>query len=94
MPHSAEQAALVDLQIGPFPHAEIFGNGVAIIADDLESVGALGDKSIEAGTLENGQNVAGLDGEPLSTHICRFKMLMQLSFKLEGVSRFGPTEQT
>jgi hypothetical protein len=43
---SAEWAALVDLQIGPFPHAEVLGNGVAIISDDLKSIGVLRDKSI------------------------------------------------
>ena len=90
---SAERAALVDLEIGPFPHAEIFGNGVAIIPDDLKSVGVLGDKSIAACALENDQNVTRLDGKPLSAHTGRSKMLMQLAFKLEGVGRFDPPEQ-
>lgn len=90
---SAERAALVDLQIGPFPHAEIFRNGVAIIPDDLESISVLGDKSIAAGALENGQNVTRLDGKPFPTHMGQSKMLVQLSFKLESVGRFDPPEQ-
>lgn len=91
---SAERAALIHFQIGPFPHAQIFGDGVAIISDDLEGVGVLGDKSIAAGAHENGQNVSRLEGEPLSAHMSRFKVVMQVSLKLEGIGRFNPPEQS
>lgn len=90
---SAEGTALVHFQIGPLPDAEIFRNSVAIIANDLEGVGILGHEPIAAGALENGQDVTRLDGEPFSPHMGRFKMPVQLSFKLEGVSRFDPSEQ-
>lgn len=45
---SAKRAAFVDLKVGPVPHAEIFGNVVAVISDDLERVGILGDKPVAA----------------------------------------------
>ena len=90
---SAERAALIHFQFGPFPHAQIFGNGVAIISDDLEGVGVLGDKSIVACAHENGQNVSRLDGKPLSAHMSRCKMVMQVSLKLEGVGRVDPPKQ-
>lgn len=89
----AERATFVDLQIGPFPNSEKLGNGVAIMSDDLEGVGVLGNETIAAGTDENGQNVRRLDSEPLSANMGRSKVLVEVPLKLEGVGRVDPPEQ-
>lgn len=89
----AEWATLFDFQIGPFPYAEIFGNGVAIISDNLESIGVFGHEPITTGALENGEYVRWLNGEPLAAHMGRAKMLVEMALKLEGVGRVDPTEK-
>lgn len=91
---SAEWAALIEPQISPFPNAEIFGNGVAIISDDLEGVGMLGDEPIAAGALENGKDVRWINGEPLAAHTSRAKMSVEAPLDFEGVSCLDPSEQT
>jgi hypothetical protein len=90
---SAKGAALVDLKIGPIPHAEIFGYGIAIISDDLKGVGILGDKPVAAGRHEQGQNVRRLDIEPLTTHTCCVEAPLQVPLKPEVFRRLDPPEQ-
>ncbi len=77
----------------PFPYAKIFGDGVAVISDDLESVGILGDEPIMTSALENGQNVGRLDGEPLSAAPGRLESLVWVTFELERIGRIDPPEQ-
>jgi hypothetical protein len=90
---SAKGAALVDFQIGPFPYAEIFGDGVAVISDDLEGVGVLSDEPVTARALENGENVSRFDGEPLTADLSRSEALVQVPLELERISRIDPPEQ-
>jgi len=90
---SAKGATLVDFQIGPFPHAKIFGDGVAVISNNLKGVGVLGDKPIATGALENGQDVGRLYGKPLAADVSHAKMLVEVPLKLKCVGRLDPPEQ-
>lgn len=58
-----EWVVFVDFQIGLFLYVEVFGNGVVIIIDDLESIGVFGDKFSVVGVFENGQDVIWFDVE-------------------------------
>lgn len=89
----AKRAALVGFQIAPFPHAKILGNGIAIMPNDLESIGVLGDKPIAAGALEDRQDVGRLDRKPLTAHMGRSKVLMKVPLELKGIGRLDPSEQ-
>lgn len=90
---TTERTAFINFKVRPFPYAKIFGNGIAIISDDLEGVGVLSNEPIAAGALENGQNVGRLDGEPLSTHPGRSKALVQVLLELERIDRIDPSKQ-
>ena len=91
---STKRGSIRQSQDRPIPTRRDILERVAIIAGDLKGVGVLGYKSIAAGTHENGQDVRRLDGEPLSAHMSRAKMLVQVSLKLEGDGRLDPPEQS
>jgi hypothetical protein len=42
---AAERAAFVEFQVASFPDAQILGNRVAVVTDNLKGVGILRDKS-------------------------------------------------
>ncbi|MBH1973498.1 MAG: hypothetical protein I8H94_00295 [Rhodobacteraceae bacterium] len=56
---TAERAALVQLEVGPFPHTEIFWDGVAIVANNFERIGVSSDEAVAARALKVCENLAG-----------------------------------
>lgn len=90
---SARRAALVDCQISLLPHTEMFGNGIAIISNNLEGVGVLHEEPIAAGAPKDRKDVGRLDCEPRIAHVGRAEVLVKVPFKLKRVGRFDPSEQ-
>lgn len=91
---SAEGAALVDFEIAPFPNAEIFGDGIAVVPHDLKDVGILRDKSIVGGAHEDRQDVRRLDREPLAANSRGREMMMEVAFQLERLLAIDPSKET
>ena len=90
---SAEGAALVDFEIAPFPDAEIFGDGITVVADDLKGVGILRDKAVAGGAHEDRQNVCRFNRKPLAANPCRREMTMEAAFQLECLLGVDPSEK-
>ncbi len=90
---SAEWAAFVDFKVAPFQNAEIFGDGIAIVADDLEGIGVLRDEAVATSPHQDRQDVRRLDGKPFPTHPRRFKMTMKMSFQLKRRLAVDPAEE-
>ncbi len=90
---SAEGATLVDFEIAPFPDAEIFGDGIAIIPDDLKGVSILRDKAVAGSAHEDRQDVCLLDCEPFAANPCGREMMMEAAFQLERLLSVDPSEE-
>jgi hypothetical protein len=89
----AKGAAFVDFEVDPFPNAEIFGNGVAIVAGDLEVTGVLRDESALSDLPYVRQDVGWLDVEPLAAAAPGCEATMQIALGLEIVGRRDPAQE-
>lgn len=90
---SAEGAAFVDFEVGPFPHTEIFRDGVAIVAGDLEGIGIFRDETALSDLNQERQDVGRHDVKPLAAAASGCEAMMQIALGLEIVGRRDPTEE-
>lgn len=88
----AERTTFVDFEVGPSPNAEIFGNGVAIVAGDLKGIGVR-DESALSDRRQERQDVGRLDVEPLAAAAARCEATMQIALGPEIVGRRDPAEE-